>query len=152
MINILSWNARGLGSANKRRAVKDFLFQNNIDIIGVQETKKENFLPRTLKSLSTSITHWTMKQSQGASGGLLLGVNESKFWILNTWIMDFSITVHIKNKFEDFEWLLTVVYGPVVSTLRNVFLSELRSIPSLGPAAWLVFGDFNLIRNRTEKQ
>lgn len=153
MVNILSWNARGLGSADKRRALKDFLSINRIDIVGVQETKKsENFSSRTLNALSSTITHWISKPSNGASGGLLLGIDDSKFWILDTWIKDFSITVHVKLKAANFEFLLTVVYGPVLANQRSSFLSEIRTIPSLGPPAWLLFGDFNLIRNKSEKQ
>ena len=141
MVNILSWNARGLGSANKRRALKDYIHNHHIDIVGLQETKKETIQPRLLNSLSSNITHWTPKPSQGASGGILLGLNDSQFFILNTWIMDFTITVHLKNKSENFEWLLTIVYGPVLSNLRQDILNELYSIPSLGPPAWLLFGD-----------
>lgn len=152
MVNILSWNIRGLGSSIKKRALKEILYHNQIDIVGIQETKLESFSSRTLNALSNTVTHWTTKSSNGASGGLLLGINESKFWILNTWIMDFSITVHLKNKFENFEWLFTIVYGPVQYSLRNNFLSEIQSISILGPSAWLICGDFNLIRNRAEKQ
>lgn len=151
MVNILSWNARGLGSSTKKRALKEILYHNQIDIVGIQETKLESFSSRNLNAFSNTVTKWTPKSSNGASGGLLLGINESKFWILNTWIMDFSITVHLKNKFENFEWLFTIVYGPVQYSLRNNFLSEIQSIPILGPSAWLICGDFNLIRNRTEK-
>lgn len=152
MINILSWNARGLGSPNKRRALKDILLLHHIDILEIQETKKETFKNRSLLALSSTISHWTFKPSIGASGGLLLGINETKLWILNSWIMNFSITMHIKTKSENFEFLLTLVYGPVLSRLRNDILEELRSIPVLGPPSWLLFGDFNLIRFRLEKQ
>lgn len=141
MVRFLSWNARGLGSSSKRRALKDTLTFNNIDIVGIQETKKESFTTRTLTTLSHSITHWITKCATGASGGLLLGLDDSKFSILDSWIMEFSITVHIKNKFDDFEWILTTVYGPVLSNLRNNFLSEIYSISLIGPSTWLIFGD-----------
>ena len=40
-MKIISWNARGLGSRNKRRVVKDFLRSKNPDVVMIQETKKE---------------------------------------------------------------------------------------------------------------
>ena len=40
-MKIISWNARGLGSRNKRRVVKDFLRSENLDVAMIQETKKE---------------------------------------------------------------------------------------------------------------
>ena len=96
MVKILSWNTRGLGLPNKRRALKDFLYYNHIDIVGIQETKKEHFHSRTLNALSHIISHWIYKPSQGSAGGILLGINDTKFWILNTWILNYSITVHLK--------------------------------------------------------
>lgn len=66
--------------------------------------------------------------------------------------MDFSITVHLKNKLDNFELLFTTVYGPLSFSDRASFLAELRAISTLGPSAWLVCGDFNLIRSRAEKQ
>lgn len=45
----------------------------------------------------------------------------------------------------------SVVYGPTVSHLRDKFLHELRDSCILGPDAVLICGDFNLIRNRSEK-
>ena len=40
-MKIISWNARGLGSSNKRRVVKDFLRSENLDVVMIQETKNE---------------------------------------------------------------------------------------------------------------
>ncbi|RVW23991.1 Transposon TX1 uncharacterized 149 kDa protein [Vitis vinifera] len=41
MAKVRSWNAKGLGSRNKRRVVKDFLRSENPDVVMIQETKKE---------------------------------------------------------------------------------------------------------------
>lgn len=79
MINIFNWNARGLGSATKRRALKDFISVHHIDIVGIQETKKELFHSRNLNALSPNISHWITKPSQGTAGGILLGINDNKF-------------------------------------------------------------------------
>lgn len=152
MINIYCWNARGLGISNKRLFLKDSLSVKQIDIVCIQEAKKESFQPKILNALSTNITQWFIKSSIGSSGGLLLGINESKFWLIDYWINPFSITVHLKNKSNNVEWLFTTVYGPVLSHLRVDFLNEIRSIALLGPSAWLICGDFNLIRSRSEKQ
>lgn len=83
---------------------------------------------------------------------LLLGINDSKFWVIDSWIKTYSITVHLKNKSNNVEWLFTTVYGPILSSLRNDFLNKIRSLALLGPSAWLICGDFNLIRSRFEKQ
>ena len=40
MFNIMCWNARGLGIPVKRRFLRDFLVNNEVDLLGVQETQK----------------------------------------------------------------------------------------------------------------
>lgn len=151
MISFLCWNARGLGQSEKRRALKDILTLHKTDIVAIQETKKESFSVRQLNALSNTISYWLHKSSVGASGGILLGINESKFEVLDSWVMDFSISVLLSNKNEPFIWLFTTVYGPVLSVNRTAFFTEINSIYSLGHTAWLIGGDFNLIRARSEK-
>src|ERR1035438_663850 len=83
MVKFLNWNARGLGSSVKRRYLSDIIRDNKIDIVCLQETKKEVFHERTLRSLSTSISQWVYKPSNGASGGLLFGFNNSLFSLID---------------------------------------------------------------------
>jgi hypothetical protein len=42
------------------------------------------------------------------------------------------------------------VYGPHTSLAKKDFLQELKSISSFGYDSWLIYGDFNFIRKRTE--
>ena len=42
IMKIISWNIRGLGSRKKRRVVKDFLFHENLDVVLLQEIKRES--------------------------------------------------------------------------------------------------------------
>lgn len=151
MISIFCWNARGLGLSNKRRALKDLLSSHHIDIVAIQETKKESFPTRQLNSLSSNINFWLYKSSVGSSRGILVGINDSKFTIVDSWIKEFSITVLLSNKYDNFSWLFTTVYGPVISSKRTDFLNEIRCISQLGFSSWLICGDFNLIRSRSEK-
>jgi hypothetical protein len=71
---------------------------NHIDIIEIQETKMKEFSDRILHKLSLSINFWLFKYALGNSGGLLLGVNDSLFDILNKWILEYSITVCVQDK------------------------------------------------------
>jgi len=41
-MNILSYNSRGLGSGVKRSAIRKLTLANKIDILCIQETKKES--------------------------------------------------------------------------------------------------------------
>jgi mRNA deadenylase 3'-5' endonuclease subunit Ccr4 len=120
-MNILNWNVRGLGKSKRRRLVKDMLLFYNIDIVSLQETKKEEFKNKTLKNLSSHITKWLVLPSQGRSGGILLGINEGIIDLLDYWIHSFSISILIKNKNSGFIWLYTTVYAPISMGLRNQF-------------------------------
>ena len=49
-MNILNWNIRGMNSPRKRLALADFLQKYQIDLVAIQETKKEEFSNRMLRS------------------------------------------------------------------------------------------------------
>jgi hypothetical protein len=102
MINILSWNYRGFNSPKKRLLLSEYLVQHQIDIVGFQETKKEYFSERILHKLSSKISFWIFLPSAGNSGGLLLGINESIFHVIDSWVSKYSITIYLKNKNDDF--------------------------------------------------
>jgi hypothetical protein len=92
----------------------------------------ESILDRILSSLSNTITEWFIKPSVGNSGGILVSINSSIFSILNVWIFDFLVSILLNTKVDNFSWLLTIVYGPVLSCKKTSFLSELRTIAQLG--------------------
>ena len=37
------WNVRGLGKSARRRQIREFILRERIDIVGLQETVKEDF-------------------------------------------------------------------------------------------------------------
>ena len=71
-MNILTWNCRGLNASSKRHRLRDIIVANHIDIVTIQETKKENFTTRQLKSISSQLDIWFWLPSSGRSGGILL--------------------------------------------------------------------------------
>jgi hypothetical protein len=83
------------------------------------------FSERVLNKLSSNITCWIVKPSQRNSGGILVGINDSLYQVLDQWILDYSITVCLKNKADSFIWIFTVVYGPSTTSQKHEFLQEL---------------------------
>jgi exonuclease III len=94
MVNIFCWNYRGLNKPSKRHLLYQNLKLNNIDIVGIQETKMEEIKYHSLLALSSTITHWIVKSSEDNSGGLLVEINIPLFSILHTWILDYSIFIY----------------------------------------------------------
>jgi hypothetical protein len=91
-----------------------------------------------------------MLPSVGIAGGILIGVKENKFVILNSWILTYSITILIKNKNLGFIWMFTSIYGPIIPSQRNNFWNELNDIRKFSDVVWLIGEDFNVVRNRSE--
>lgn len=79
---ILNWNIRGMNAFRKTQILIDILKDNRVDIVAIQETKKETFSDRTLRSLSSYIDTWEWLPSRGRSGGILFGCPSSKIHIL----------------------------------------------------------------------
>lgn len=120
-LNILSWNIRGLGKAKRKRLVRVVMIEHKIDIIALQETKLESIKERTLRNISLIINNWFILHSTGRSGGILVGINEDYYQVVNSWIGKFSVSILIKNKATGYEWLFTSVYGPSSSLSRINF-------------------------------
>lgn len=51
-MNILNWNVRGIDAPRKRQILEDLISKHHIDLIAIQETKKENFNHRIMRSIS----------------------------------------------------------------------------------------------------
>lgn len=135
-MKILNWNFRSLGGASKRR-IRKLLYSHSVDIVGLQGIKKESFSTRILQSVSSTITWWLWLPAVVLAGGILIGVNETKFEILNSQLGLYSITVFLKNKSDGVSWTFTNVYGPTVNSPREPFWDELRSLrASFGGPRW----------------
>ena len=65
---------------------------------------------------------------------------------------EFHIKFILKNKVDGFRWALLSVYGAAQDEYKEQFLSELvRACSNCGNLPFLVGGDFNIIRNPSEK-
>ena len=92
-MNILCWNARGLGPNKKRNSLHNIRKDYQIDIIAVQETKKEEFSKRILDSIWIGFDTWITKPAVGSSGGILLGLDSSNFIVEKFVVQTFSVSV-----------------------------------------------------------
>jgi hypothetical protein len=121
-------------------------------LISLQETKKEKFKDKTLRSLSHRLTKWIILPSIGRSGEILVGINEDKLEIINQFLLTFSITLIFKNKTSGYVWMYSTIYGSTINSQRNIFWQELSHIRSISNLPWLIGGDFNVVRYRSEKK
>ena len=130
-MKILSWNTRGLGSKKKRRIVRRFLSTQNPDIVMLQETKRETWDRRFVSSVwKGKRVEWAALPACGASGGIVILWDSSKFECTEKVLGSFSVTVKFNSGEEGSFWL-TSVYGPINPLWRKDFWLELQDLYGL---------------------
>ena len=79
-MRVLSWNVRGLENVARRGQVRNYILKERIDIVGLQETVKQDFSDHELNELAGGLNFiWFWLAARGRSGGILLGV-KSMSW------------------------------------------------------------------------
>ncbi|XP_074265765.1 uncharacterized protein LOC141588209 [Silene latifolia] len=141
----------GINEANKQLDVKKFLFQNNIGLYGLVETKiKERDFDSVLSKL----------------GGLWKGLNNSDYhqgervWVIwdpQQFLVNLLhknsqvITVQVSELDSGDEFLLSVVYGSNDEVERLAMWSHLKEIKDNYSGPWGVCGDFNSVLHFNER-
>lgn len=99
----LFWNIRGFGLIDRVPALVGRIRDNHVDFVGILETKKSEFTPGFLRSL-TGNTHfsWSFLKAKGTAGGILVGANANLFTMSVRDILDFSVSVMLVNKVSGF--------------------------------------------------
>jgi hypothetical protein len=122
--------------------------ENQLDFIAILETKRYDF---TLAHFCANKNYtWNWSPTRGCSGGILLGVNIDNFDIQSVALGNFHVKLHLKNKIDNFEWVLVAVYGVAQNeektfSYRSLFKMQCGKLTSNGE------GDFNIIRSPRAK-
>ena len=80
-----------------------------------------------------------------------MGVNAHVFDIGNIVIGNFHIKFNVRNKDDGFEWAIIAAYGAAQDDLKQDFLTEMVHFCSSTDKPFVLGGDFNIIRNPSEK-
>lgn len=117
---------RGFGRADRRRQLKNHIAQEKLDIVGIQETIKQDFFDNELHDIAGDRPfQWSWLPAKGKSGGgILMGVKVGLLEIENVAIMDFCIIMNIRNRLSNIRFLIAMVYGP---TQNDLFVDFLQS-------------------------
>ena len=141
---------RGLNKTGRYECLKDFINLNFLDFVGIQETKKDSFHQPYLEGIRKNF-NWNFLPARGTAGGVLVGINSSKFDILSWDIRNFCVAMHIRNSCDNLSWRLVTIYGPAYDEHKQEFLEELHNIMENWDGPTLLGGDFNLIRSISDK-
>lgn len=121
LINILNWNCRGINSSRTRHLLKDLIIDNKVDLVAIQETKKEEFNNRCLQEISYRTDKWIWLPSLGRSGGILVGWDSNKIKEISHSIHRFCVNLTLENKLDNVSWQFIVVYGLVLRQYKAKF-------------------------------
>ena len=148
----LTWNSEGFKDPAKHLFVKEAVRDNCLDFIALLETGRANFTVPFLANLAAGQDFsWFCLPPHGRSGGILVGINVQTLTVKKVDNGDFCVRLHIKSKFDGFEWILVSVYGAAQEKHKAQFLSELVRMCEAETLPMLLVGDFNILRRREDK-
>lgn len=150
----LFWNIRGFGQDGRRRQLIEYMRNERIDIVAIQETMRTEFSLAELEHLSSDLYAWHWLPSSGStghSGGILLGVKDATFEIGSMDRGEFFVSMEVFERALNFKWEIIAVYGPADHRRSEAFLDELRRKVAAAQLPMVVGGDFNLIRSEDDK-
>ena len=143
-IKILSWNVRGVNNPEKRKVFKQFIRDQRVDLVCLQETKVQNMTLRMARSLGLGrFSDWVSVDASGSVDGILLLWDKRILEVIETVCRTFSTSCSFRNVEDDFQWIFTGVYGPVLANLKEDLWEELGSVRGLWAGPWCIGGDFN---------
>jgi exonuclease III len=155
-MKILSWNCRGLGNPSAVRALKKLLKTNCPDLVFLMETKLHSKDKKVKSVLSCGpLSHFFIVDCNinngSRSGGLAVLWNDYiqiDFLQSNKMIVDMYITACNIN----FDWFATGFYGSPYYNQKHLTCATINDLYSRKKShKWLIFGDFNLVLNNSEK-
>jgi hypothetical protein len=116
------------------------------------DTRTKDFSQESLNNFSGGRNfawHWTAPH--GTSGGILLGVNLDVLDVGSIDDEDFFVKFSLRDSKSDFKWVLVAVYGAAQPEFKESFIIELVQACSNEKLPLCIGGDFNIIRNSSEK-
>jgi len=151
MMNMVSWNCRGMGSSLKINAIRDLINQEQPDFLLIQETKtSDQDFQKQVKRIK-NFEGYSIG-SEGASGGIGTLWNRNKWTYSNLQSCNWWIKTELRNKSSQEIYSIYNIYAP------NHYRDKARcweslslELQSLNDSKIILGGDLNLIRNVEEK-
>ncbi|XP_026400489.1 uncharacterized protein LOC113296393 [Papaver somniferum] len=96
---------------------------------------------------------WTLQQSIGSSGGMLILWDRDFMEVSDLLVGDYTLSILCTNKLDNYQWVLTNVYGPNNPVERTELWIEIDNVCRYWMnLPWCIGGDFNIITKCDEKK
>ena len=100
-MKIITWNIRGSGSADKLRSIKKLLCRVNLDLLVLQEVKREMADRYLIGSIWKSrFKEWVLLPAVRRAEGILVIWDVITVRVIDSLIGDFSVSIHIEDENE----------------------------------------------------
>ena len=152
MMNIITWNIRGLNDKSKQRILRDCIKEESPDILMLQETKCAGMEAKNIFQCIWKGCNYIHTDSAGASGGLAILWNPNHTILSGPFSTTGTLSAHFEVIGSNQEGTITNVYGPQGQQEKIKFMERMTRVKSLATTPnWILGSDFNMIMSLEEK-
>ncbi|KAL4366199.1 hypothetical protein GQ457_05G012670 [Hibiscus cannabinus] len=151
-LKLVSWNVRGLGRAEKVRAVRKLVWRSKATVLFLQESKLSTIKPGLVDRVwGSKPGNMFSVPSNGTAGGLISVVDPNVFCVDKQVMEDRVIMLEGKFKLSNFRCNLFNIYAPNDHGDRERFFDCVSNLISASSLPVIIGGDFNVIKDKEEK-
>jgi hypothetical protein len=142
----------GLNDRARRNVVKEFLPQERLTLVCIQETKLSSLCNALANEILGATFDYDFLPSIGAAGGILLAWSHDRWMVSDIARGCYTLSGHgMETGASSAPWWISVVYGPQLDADKIEFLDELLQFRDASPGPWFLCGDFNMIYRAQDK-
>ncbi|XP_071713197.1 uncharacterized protein [Rutidosis leptorrhynchoides] len=153
-MKIISLNIRGFGSGKESKFgdVRKLRILEKPSIFVLQETKCHNKGDNWVFGLwGSKDCGYVQKEMVGKSGGQLIIWDKNIFEVSGEQISDYFVAIWGTWKDSGSETIIVNVYGPDDDVSKRKMWDSLNNILSISGVSWVICGDFNEVRDCSER-
>ena len=152
-MNIISYNVRDLGRGVKWAAIRRLIKKENVDMICIQETKRESIDKTMWQSLwGDAEVNWEMQTAITTAGGILCLWSEQTFKLQMKVVGNGFIFLRGEWVREAQQISILTIYFPCEIQNKRILWDQVKQLKqSLSGDLWCILGDFNSIRDLAER-
>ena len=152
-MRIASWNIRGFGGENKKSMIRRLVSSENIEIMGMVETKQSDISQGELQKCWGRIAFdYFQIAAIHNSGGLLLTWKQESFKPYNSLATQRWLCVIGELTLSQTQCAIWLVYAPSDHQGRLQLWNQLRSVKSNIDTPCIFMGDFNEVLHPDERR
>ncbi|KAJ9545220.1 hypothetical protein OSB04_024927 [Centaurea solstitialis] len=147
MINIATWNIRGLNTRGKQIEVRDVIHENDVNICAIVESHVRVDMLDQVCNYTFGRWNWISNQASCDYGTrIILAWDGGIFDIMMLEMESQFMHCEVKVRGTDVAFFLTVLYGANRGVDRRRLWSGLRKFSAIfGQKPWAISGDFNAL-------